>query len=220
MHSSLLWAALLMGLSGGPHCVSMCGALCALSQQGQSRAAKWRFHAGRVLGYALLGAAAAGAVQVLGWSARQATWLQPVWIVWHAMVLAWGLILLAAGRHPVWAQRASQRLWRKIRNTPALSSRHFGVLGMLWALMPCGLLYSAVLLSTMADDAAWGAVLMATFALGSGLWLYATPALWKSLGKLREAWGQRLAGLLLMLASAWAISMQWTQAGGMFCGTS
>jgi uncharacterized protein len=214
---SLLWAALLMGLTGGPHCAGMCGALCALTQQGQAQAAIWRFHGGRLLGYALLGSVAAGAVQGLGWSARQASWLAPLWGFWHATVIAWGTLMLATGKHPIWAQHASQALWQKIRSTPSLRARHFGILGVLWALMPCGLLYSALMLATLSNNAAWGGLLMASFALGSGLWLYATPALWRRLGPWREVWGQRLAGLMLVLTSSWAISMQWTQEGGLFC---
>jgi sulfite exporter TauE/SafE len=42
---------------------------------------------------------------------------------------------------------------------------------MLWALLPCGLLYSAVMVSALAGSVAGGALLMALFALGSGITL-------------------------------------------------
>lgn len=206
-----------MGLVGGPHCVGMCGALCALQEKGQSQAQKIRFHLGRMAGYATLGLVASASVQALGWTARQAAWLKPVWMGWHVLVIAWGLVLLLTARHPVWAQQASKQLWQKIRSLPGLQGRHPGVLGMLWALMPCGLLYSAVALATVTDAPWKGGLVMLVFAAASGLWLYATPTLWRMLGEWREGWGQRLAGLMLVAASVWAIYMQYTMKGGLFC---
>jgi uncharacterized protein len=217
MHWSLLASALLMGLVGGPHCVVMCGALCALQEKGQSQAEKVRFHAGRMAGYGVLGLFAAGSIQALGWSARQAVWLKPVWMGWHVLVIAWGMVLLLTARHPVWAQQASKRMWQNIRALPGMQERRPGLLGMLWALMPCGLLYSAVALATISDTIWLGGLVMLCFAAASGLWLYATPVLWRLLGRWREGWGQRLSGLMLVVASVWAIYMQYTVKGGLFC---
>ncbi len=217
MLASLFVSALVMGLFGGPHCVGMCGALCALQEKGQSQAQRLRFHAGRVTGYAAMGALAAGSVQALGWSAQHSTWLKPLWMGWHVAVIAWGLVLVLSGRHPVWAQQGAKRLWQKTQSLPGLRGQHAGVLGMLWALMPCGLLYSALALATLGNSLWLGALLMAVFAAGSGLWLYATPTLWRLLGRWREGWGQRLAGLLLVAGSGWAIWMQFTMKGGLFC---
>ena len=62
MQSSLAVTALLMGLVGGPHCVAMCGAACAgIGQAAGPRRtpAMLSFQAGRVIGYAALGALAA-----------------------------------------------------------------------------------------------------------------------------------------------------------------
>ena len=65
---SLLWPTLFMGLVGGPHCLVMCAAPCALVASGgasDQAVSRWRwlsFHVGRLLGYSALGALAAWAM--------------------------------------------------------------------------------------------------------------------------------------------------------------
>jgi sulfite exporter TauE/SafE len=82
------------------------------------------------------------------------------------------------------------------------------VLGVAWALLPCGLLYSALLVAALAGSAAGGAMVMALFALGSGVSLWAGPWLLLRLGQNgRGAWSMRVAGLALMLTSAWGLYM-------------
>ena len=69
MQSSLAVTAVLMGLAGGPHCVAMCGAACAgLAQAAGPRQhqALTAFQIGRLTGYSVLGAVAAGGMQALG----------------------------------------------------------------------------------------------------------------------------------------------------------
>ena len=66
--------------------------------------------------------------------------------------------------------------------------------------------------------AAAGAAAMALFALGSSLWLLAAPSLWQGLAKIREGWGQRIAGALLMAGAVFAIWLQF-QPGGIYCAT-
>lgn len=63
MQFSLALTTLFMGLAGGPHCVAMCGAACAGIRNGHGGAySLWKFQAGRLIGYAGLGAVAAWAI--------------------------------------------------------------------------------------------------------------------------------------------------------------
>jgi sulfite exporter TauE/SafE len=86
-------------------------------------------------------------------------------------------------------------------------------LGALWALLPCGLLYSALLVAAMAGGPLDGALAMAFFAVGTSVTMTAAPWLWLKLrggGVLAGssgAWGVRLAGLALALSSGWALWM-------------
>ncbi|OYU42959.1 MAG: hypothetical protein CFE44_21040 [Burkholderiales bacterium PBB4] len=80
----------------------------------------------------------------------------------------------------------------------------------MWALLPGGLLYSAVLGAALAGGAVAGAMVMALFALGTSVTMLAGPWLWL---RLRGAspdqgqWGVRLAGAALALSSGWALWM-------------
>ena len=87
--------------------------------------------------------------------------------------------------------------------------------------MPCGLLYSALLVAALSNSAAQGALSMLAFALGSGLWLLAGPWLWARvrtrLNGWRESWGTRFAGLLLFAIAAWALWMDLVYKPSLWC---
>ena len=213
MQSSLAVTALLMGLVGGPHCVAMCGATCAGVGQaaGPLRTpAMLTFQVGRVLGYSGLGALAAASVQGLGWLTVQSAALRPVWSLFHVAAIALGLVLLMTGRQPYWLQASARSVWTKARKAGAGGlTAPFG-LGVVWSLLPCGLLYSALLLASLSGDPLSGAAVMALFAFGTSLAMMAGPWLWLRLGLSRigdGTWGMRLAGAALALASGWALWM-------------
>jgi len=212
MQSSLAITALVMGLAGGPHCIAMCGAACAgLGQAAGERRtqAMWAFQLGRLLGYSALGGLAAATVQGLGWLTTQSAALRPVWTMLHVAAFLLGVLLLVQARQPLWLDTAASRLWIKVR---AFNQRWGmaapAVVGVLWALMPCGLLYSALMVAALSNDVWSGAAVMALFALGSSVSLWAGPWLLLRLGSLGDGrWGMRLAGLALAGLSAWALWM-------------
>lgn len=212
MQTSLAVTALLMGLAGGPHCIAMCGAACAgLGQAAGERRneAMWVFQLGRVLGYALLGGLAAASIQGLGWLTIQSAALRPVWTLFHVAAFMLGLVLLLRAQQPVWLESAARRLWSGARALAAGRGRGAPlVVGTLWALLPCGLLYSALLVAAMTGSAMEGAAVMALFAAGTAVSMMAGPWLWLRLrGSGRGDWGVRLAGLALAASSAWALWM-------------
>lgn len=212
MQSSLAITALVMGLAGGPHCIVMCGAACAGFGQaaGERRTqAMWSFQLGRVLGYSALGALAAATVQGLGWLTTQSAALRPVWTMLHVAAFLLGVLLLVQARQPLWLDTAASRLWARVR---AFNQRWGmaapAIVGVLWALMPCGLLYSALMVAALSSQVWQGAVVMALFALGSSVSLWAGPWLLLKLGNLGDGrWGMRLAGMALAGLSAWALWM-------------
>jgi uncharacterized protein len=222
MQTSMAITALFMGLVGGPHCVAMCGAACA----GIGRAAGTRstqallgFQLSRMAGYALFGAFAAGSVQGLAWLGTNTAVLRPVWTMFHVGALLLGAVLLWRARQPAWIESLGQKLWRHAR--PALSAlgpRAPVVLGVGWALMPCGLLYSALLVASLSANALEGAAIMALFSLGTSVSLTAGPWLLLRLRGARSGgWGIRLAGLSLAATSGWALWMGITQPTGLWC---
>lgn len=201
----LYLTALLMGLAGGPHCVAMCGAACGALTR--SPRAAWQFQAGRLTGYALAGALVASTAQGLAWAAQQSKALQMLWTFFHLAVLLWGLLLVAYARQPAWASRFAKVAWMQIKPL-ALSRGGAFFSGLLWTALPCGLLYSGLLLASLANNAGQGAGVMALFGLASGVWLSAAPSLWKNLRlRLNSSLATRLSGALLCVAAAWALWM-------------
>ena len=216
MEFTLAATALLMGLAGGPHCVAMCGAACAgigRTQAGQSTRALWVFQAGRLLGYGALGALAAASMQGLGWLSVHSAALRPVWTLFHVAAAVLGLMLLWQARQPIWLEHSARKVWHGVRSITGnfkgnATLAPIGLMGVLWALLPCGLLYSALLVAAMTSSAAQGAGVMALFALGSGLSLMAGPWLWFRLrGQGSGQWAIRIAGLALLVSSVWALWM-------------
>ena len=261
MQGTLAVTALLMGLAGGPHCIGMCGAACAgigRTATGQSTRSLWTFQAGRVLGYATLGSLAATSMQGLGWLSIQSAALRPVWTLFHVAAALLGLMLLWQARQPVWLENSARKVWRGARaitgsvnggrtggETGATTGKTTGksqhaaplLIGVLWSLLPCGLLYSALLVAAMSNSPLEGASVMALFALGSGVSLMAGPWLWlryrprlrgqgvsvvrfndegghgsgnvsgNSGGNGGGKWAIRIAGLALFATSGWALWM-------------
>ena len=81
-------------------------------------------------------------------------------------------------------------------------------MGLAWGFLPCGLLYSALLVAALSPGPWQGASVMALFALGSSLSLLAGPWLWGRMrGSASGAWAVRLAGAALFALSVWALWM-------------
>jgi len=224
MQTAWAGAALLMGLAGGPHCVAMCGAASAAvirivpvaagGHGGTAFAAPAAFHLGRIASYAAAGAIAAASVDSLAQASAQVAALRPLWMLLHVFVFAWGAMLAVAGRQPVWAQRVGRTLEARLR--PLAGGTPLGLLaaGALWVAMPCGLLYSALLLASLGNGPLQGGLAMMSFAIGSCISLVLAPWLWQRLrwggtGRL-QAWGARLAGVLL---AAVALQALWSDLG-------
>ena len=229
MQTAMLMNALLLGLTGGPHCIAMCGAACAGIGQAAAQAAgsgqatisvrpgrqaastiapaMALFQLGRLAGYSALGAVAAASMQALGWLTTHSAALRPVWSMLHIAAAAIGLMLLIWARQPLWLETAARRVWARAR----AAAGRWGLaaplaIGFVWALLPCGLLYSAVLVAALTGDALEGALAMALFAAGSSLWLLAGPWLLLRFGvNGRSPLSMRLAGLALMLTALWCL---------------
>lgn len=167
------------------------------------------FQFGRILGYAVLGALAAASVQGLGWLTTQTAALRPAWTLLHMAAIALGLLLLFQARQPAWLDVAARKVWTHVRAFNVRWGRTAPLMiGVLWAFMPCGLLYSALMVAALSGGPLDGAVTMTAFALVSSLSLMAGPWLLLRLrGMGSGEWGMRLAGFALAVASGFALWM-------------
>lgn len=233
-----------MGLVGGPHCLAMCAAPCSAvvgqiepvppgaatahssvqplqwQPQRQNKLRLLAYHSGRLMGYASAGAVAAMAMQSLAWMTQQTMALRPVWTMLHVAVLAWGLMMMVQARQPAWVESAGRAAWGRVRPLVAAPGGVFAA-GFLWALMPCGLLYSALLVAALSGGPVQGALTMAVFGIGSGMWLVAGPWLWlrlrARLNAARASWGTRIAGFLLCAVALGALWMDLVYRPSLWC---
>lgn len=216
MLNQLVITAFIMGFVGGPHCVVMCGAACAGVGQAQGKKGFFslsQFHLGRLIAYSLLGFLAATSMQVVAWMSSQLVFIRPIWSLLHVAMMVLGLFLLLKGSQPLFLEDSAKKVWlwiRKKTQNPGNSSwvSFPFVLGLAWAFMPCGLLYSALMVAGIATNPYMGAFVMLSFALASSVSLIIGP--WFLL-RLRS-WGSgslgiRLAGLSLASVSAYALYM-------------
>ena len=221
MTSTLLITAATMGLVGGPHCLAMCGAAClgiARWRTGRPWSSLLLFQFGRLLGYAMLGGLAAASMQTLGWLSVQSAAFRPAWTMVHVMAVLLGLVLLWRADQPLWLSQWAQAVWHRVASPAkreAFQAHAWGpvVLGMAWALLPCGLLYSALMVALFSGSAIDGAAVMVAFALGGGFMLTIFPLLWFKLlsrQSISERWsnlGTRMAGLTLSATAGWGLWM-------------
>ena len=207
--ASVFLSTFFMGMMGGPHCIAMCGAPCAvISTQGSRQI--WQFHLGRILGYGILGGVAAYSVNNLAWLSNQTMSIHPLWTFFHGIIFVWGFVMLLYAKQPQWIDRMGESIWNVIQKLSKTLRNNF-LLGMLWSFMPCGLLYSALLVAALTLNILNGTISMMFFALGTSISLIVSPIIWLKIknGKLwlNETQGMRIAGMLLMIAASWAIWM-------------
>lgn len=183
MLTNLLVTAFLMGLAGIPHCTAMCGAACAAAfPRGVSA---WTL-LGRAMGYACLGVVAATAAGLVSRWGQQVAMIKPLWMMAQlAMVLLGGFMLLR-GVIPERVDQAGKGLYLRLRANwqarsagwPQVVRKGWPLLaGLAWALLPCGLLYSALMVAALASQPWEGGLVMLVFALPSALGVWAAPAM-------------------------------------------
>lgn len=186
-----LGAALLTGLLGGVHCVAMCGGIAtALSasagKPGLGNA--FALNGGRVLGYTVAGAIVGGfggGLLMLARSDAVATGLR----------VAMGAVLLMVAARLMWPHalgflsRGGGWLWRALRRLqsrlPAAGPLRPWAMGLLWGWLPCGLSSTVLVAAWLEASALHGALVMASFGLGTMATM--VPVTWS---------GARLGGLL------------------------
>ena len=240
MTGQLLATALVMGLVGSPHCAAMCGAGCgALARSCQAGAGPSQgarslglLLLGRSVSYAAAGALAAASTGLVRDIALAVAWLKPFWGMAQAAALMLGLSLLWLGRQPRWLDAFAVGVNRRLR---ALFDGRLGglpsglrlvLVGALWVALPCGLLYSALVVAALASSPLEGALVMGMFSIGGALVLFAGPQVWWRLlggadpggSALSDTIAVRLAGAMLVGASAFALGHGLWQPFMEWCG--
>ena len=221
---SLLLAVFLGALVSGWHCALMCGGIAAAIERPAALEAPLRgkselfylqlvMHLGRVTTYVLLGTLAAW-VGVAVWQQSLIPIQRPLFAFTSLILIFMGFRLLRLGNSGGfiggrWLSTKIASYWAKYLGSVASGpSRWFS--GMLWGLVPCGLVYSVLPLAFLSGDVLTGAGLMLAFGLGTlpNLLLISTfSAALTQFGQ--YLWVRYLAASLLFIAGGFGLYRAW-----------
>lgn len=218
---SLFLTAFLVGILGGVHCLGMCGGVVGsltfnLSPSVQTRFLRMMpyqlaYNLGRISSYMILGAI----FGLLGASLSNLATFLPA-----QQLLQWtaGLFMIALGLYlggwwfgVVAIEKAGAKVWQKLQPLTKKFNRveklHQAYLyGLLWGWLPCGLVYSMLIMALSAGSALNGALVMGAFGLGTLPNLMLMGAFAFLLTKwARNLWVRRTAGASVILLGAWQI---------------
>jgi sulfite exporter TauE/SafE len=224
----VMWVAGLLGSLG--HCAGMCGPIVAAFGLSQARQGGrlWPRHVlfqlGRVTTYAVLG----GLIGFLGGFARLQTvqdmhaccrpegqaliavqaWPWQLWVKFGigVLMLLLGLAMALGNRADALMEfRLPARLQRLLGRGLALGSLPYA-LGLLWGLIPCGLVYMMLLRALDGGDWKMGGAGMAAFGLGNAPLLL---GLGLASMRLSQAWKAVLLRAGGLLVAAMGITILW-----------
>jgi hypothetical protein len=203
---------LVLGFLGGfGHCVGMCSPFVLLVARRYGAPGGWApavapqlwYAAGRILTYAALGAAAGalgGAVELAGsllGVQRAASVVAGAVLVVHAILALAGAGPLSRSQGGRFFSRVSATLGRRVPGHPL-------ALGLLLGLLPCGLLYSALIAAVSRGGPLPGALALVAFGLGTAPSLLGV-SLADGLLARRRAWLDGLARWFLLAMGVWFV---------------
>jgi len=165
----MLWTALMLGFAGSFHCVGMCGPIAlSLSAQDKSRylSNKLAYNFGRTLTYTLLGLLIGG----LGLTFSLAGVQQGFSILMGVMII---LMAFVYKKSESWVnQSIYARSIMKIKSKLGYyikrgGTQGFFITGLMNGLLPCGMVYIALMASLAFQDPLDAAIYMGFFGLGT-----------------------------------------------------
>lgn len=190
-----LGALLLLGVVSSTHCLAMCGAFVICTGR-RSRAASWTYQAGRGGAYVVLGAF----LSFFGIGLRTVfdpTLGRYVLMVAGALMIGLGLVQGGLVRLPsVGEGRLRQRLARLLGDGSSLAPLG---LGLFTGLLPCPMLYAALLRATVASSVLDGALGMGAFWLGTLPAMAGLSFIDVALGRHGRRWWPRVALLVTVV---------------------
>ncbi len=174
--------ALFMGLLSSLHCIGMCGSIIGMltfSLSPELRNDKSRlfgtilcYNLGRIMSYGLAGGIAGLITAALTLPFAEGQAHRVLQIISALIMGCAGLYL--AGWFPYFAyiEKIGVGLWQKIeplgrRLIPVKSLGQALLFGMIWGMLPCGLIYAALALAAVSGNPAHSALTMISFGIGT-----------------------------------------------------
>ncbi|MEM7500597.1 MAG: sulfite exporter TauE/SafE family protein [Pseudomonadota bacterium] len=214
---TLLAVAFFAGAIGSGHCLGMCGPVVVLLERpamgSRGIARRLIYNAGRLLFYMLLGGLAGGAGATVLELTGVERGLALLRVTATLIVFLLGVQLLTDVKFTRYLDRFGASLWRQIAPLskhilPMTTPLRSLAAGFLWGALPCGLVYGTTSLAATSASAASGALVMASFFLGTlPALLVAGASAHKLSGWTRRTSLRRPAGAVLCLVALLALIM-------------
>ena len=216
-----LGAALLLGLVASGHCVLMCGGITAALGVATAKQANGRpvaallagYQIGRIASYSLAGLTFGGALgTAIDWLDIEAV-RRALRMLAALALLAGALVALGILRDP--GSSIGRRLWPKLaplgrRLLPVTTLPRALGFGMVWGWMPCGIVYTMLMIAGLQLDAVQAAATMAAFGLGTAPAMFATAiGAQRFAGFAAQPTARRVAGAVLLATAALTLAGPW-----------
>lgn len=223
---SIYITALLVGLLGGVHCLGMCGGVVGgltFSLETRVQTSWWKmlpyqllFNVGRISSYMIIGAIFGAFGVTLGSLVTFMPAQQLLQLLAGLFMVSLGLYLGGWWFGLAKIELAGQHLWKRLapfvsRLTPVKHYHQAWLYGLVWGWLPCGLIYSMLIMAMTAGSAVNGAALMLAFGLGTlpNLLLMGIFAFYFT--KLsRMVWVKRVAGFSVLTMGIWQVYLAYS----------
>ena len=164
MSAATLLTAFATGLAGSAHCVAMCG--------GMKKRLLPVYHGGRLASYATLGLVFGCLLPLIGVRDYSPAWAMALRLAAALVMFAIGLQIALGINLLRRLERYGSRLWQPLAGfvqtlLPVRTGSDALLLGFLWGLLPCGLIYSALALAVVSGNPLHAALVMLAFGAGT-----------------------------------------------------
>lgn len=169
----ILLSAFFTGLAGGAHCLSMCGGIAGtLGMHSRFSSHIVSYQAGRLFSYTCLGLFCGLLLPLLGISPRMSDMGIVIRRCSSLLIAAIGLMQVFNVQALRVLERYGYRLWRPLNRflqalLPIRSHSDAFLVGSLWGLLPCGLIYAALAIAISRANVLQAAAVMLAFGLGT-----------------------------------------------------
>lgn len=217
----ILITAFTVGLLGAVHCLGMCGGIVgalSFNLSPKIQLSLWRmfpyhlaYNVGRITSYALVGALfgylGSSAVSIAEFLPMQLG-LQVIagvfMILLGLYIGGWWNGIVAVESVGAWFWHTLQPLAKRMSSVQSL--RQAWLYGLVWGWLPCGLVYSMLIMALSSGSAGMGALTMVAFGIGTlpNLLLMGSFAFFFTRLS-RNIWVRRLAGFLILVLGCWQL---------------
>lgn len=220
-----LGAALLLGLAASGHCFVMCGGISAAlgmatAKRADGRPKPWLlvgYQAGRIASYTLAGLVFGGVLGGLVALLDIENVRRSLRALSALALLLGALVAFGRVRDPGFG--IGRRLWPRLaplgrRLLPVSTLPRAFAFGMVWGWMPCGFVYTVLLIATLQLDALHAGATMAAFGIGTAPAMLATAfGAQRFVRFAARPAGKRIAGAVLLASAVLTVAGPWLAAG-------